>query len=130
MENKNNHKKIPNNPINKLALQKARAIAPKYCEQCGAMYQDSNFKLVQENPNSLIFHLKCNKCGSTYILNVVAPNPNILASQKSKVLLDLQDSSEFTKFAGQPPVKIDEALDVFNELQKTNIKDILKRLGK
>ena len=128
MKNKNklNKKQENKNPLSKLALSKARAIAPKYCEQCGTAYKDEDFHLVQEQPGSLTFHLKCHKCKNTYILNVMAPAPHLLASQKSKILLDITDKDELDKFAGKPAVSIDEALDVFNELQQHSIKDILE----
>ncbi len=130
MNTKNNPQKRNDNPLNKMALGKARAVAPKFCEQCGTAYKDSDFHLVQETQHSLIFHLKCSKCKSTYILNVSSPAPHLLASQKSKISLDLEDAKELTKFAGSSAISINEILDVYNELQKKDIRTIIKKLQK
>lgn len=109
------------------ALNDARAVAPKFCERCGGEYSDDSFKLVQKDKKHSIFHLKCTKCGNTYMLNVVAPAPNLMASQRSSLNIDLVSVQEMSKFAGKGAVTKDEALDIANTLKS---KDIIKLISK
>ncbi len=112
------------------ALNEARSVAPRFCEKCGSAYVDENFHLVQKNNNQSVFHLKCNHCGNTYILNVVSPGPNILASQRSSLNIDLSTPEEISKFAGKKSVQPDEVLDLFNLLKKSNLEKELSNLKK
>ncbi len=114
-----------NNEIKDQALNEARSVAPQYCEKCGSKYTDSSFKLVQKNNHQSVFHLKCQNCGNTYILNIVSPGPNIMASQRSSLNIDLRDASEMTKFAGKTAVSKDEALDVMNSIREADIEKLL-----
>lgn len=119
------------NAINKQnkdqALNEARSVAPRFCERCGGEYTDDSFNLVQKNKKHSIFHLKCAKCGNTYMLNVVSPAPNLMASQRSSINIDLKDVKEMSKFAGKSAVSKDEALDVFNALKDNNILDLITK---
>lgn len=108
------------------ALNEARAVAPKFCEKCGTQYKDEDFRLFQRNDKQSVFHLKCSKCNNTYILNVVAPGPNIIASQRSSLNIDLQDAKEMSKYAGKRAVSKDEALDVMNKIEKNDLEKILR----
>jgi hypothetical protein len=112
--------------IKNAALNEARMVAPKYCEKCGAQYLDESFRLVQKNEKQSVFHLKCPKCSNTYILNVVSPGPNVLASQRSSLNIDLKDAAEMSRFAGKGAVSKDEALDVMNQLQNNDLEKLLK----
>lgn len=126
MKTNSNYKKEKSQDTKNDALNEARAVAPKYCEKCGFEYSDDNFQLVQKNNNQAVFHLKCSKCGNTYILNVVSPSPNIMASQRSSLNIDLTEPDEMSKFAGKGAVSKDEALDIFNILKDTDIESLLK----
>lgn len=112
--------------IKEEALKEARAVAPRFCEKCGTEYLDNDFRLVQKNNKQSVFHLKCTKCQNTYILNVVSPSPNVLASQRSSLNIDLRDAREISKFAGKRAVSKDEALDVMNKITSGNLEELLK----
>jgi len=122
-------KKVKNqediNKVKEQALNEARAVAPKFCEKCGQQYSDESFNLVQKNSNQSVFHLKCPRCSNTYILNIVSPSPNVMASQRSNLNIDLKDAKEMSKFAGKKAVSKDEALDVMNQLETQDLEDIL-----
>lgn len=107
------------------ALNEAREVAPRFCEKCGQAYSDKDFNLVQKNAGQAVFHLKCSRCSNTYILNVVAPAPNIMASQRSSFNIDLKDAQEMSKFAGQKAVSKDEGLDIINLLQSQDLEKLL-----
>lgn len=112
--------------IKEKALREARAVAPKYCEKCGTKYEDHNYHLVKKDGNQSVFHLKCEKCSNTYILNIVSPGPNILASQRSSLNIDLNSPEEMSKFAGRKPISKDEVIDIYNLLNTEKIEDLLK----
>lgn len=126
MSTPNISNKINSNKIKDAALREARSVAPKYCEKCGERYSDENFHLVQKNDKQSVFHLKCSRCNNTYILNVVSPSPNVMASQRSSLNIDLRGPEEVEKFAGKDAVDQDEALDILNSLKKQDIEKILK----
>lgn len=113
--------------IKEEALNKARAVAPKYCERCGGQYTDDSFKLVQKNDKHSVFHLKCAKCANTYMLNVVSPAPNLMASQRSSLNIDLDNVKEMSKFAGKVAVSEDEALDIANTLKDADIAGLISK---
>ncbi|MBD3280084.1 hypothetical protein GF389_00985 [Candidatus Dojkabacteria bacterium] len=113
------------------ALKEARAVAPKYCEKCGTKYTDQNFNLVKKEKAQAVFHLKCSNCGNTYMLNVVAPAPHMMASQRSSVNIDVNSPEELTKFAGKGSVTRDEVIDIYQKLKTDDIESLLqKSIGK
>lgn len=125
-----NPQKLERENIEKIrqeALNDARTVAPKYCEKCGYKYKDDDFRLVKKDPKQTVFHLRCEQCTNTYILNIISPGPNIMASQRSNLNIDLQNVKEMTKYAGKKPVSRNEALDVLNTLKTENLERLLKK---
>jgi len=108
------------------ALKEARTVAPKFCEKCGTKYEDSNFNLVKKEHSQTVFHLKCPKCNNTYMLNVVAPAPHMMASQRSSINIDVNSPEELSKFAGRGSVSRDEVIDVYQKLKSYNLEELLK----
>ncbi|MBN1331346.1 hypothetical protein JW978_00470 [Candidatus Dojkabacteria bacterium] len=108
------------------ALKEARAVAPKYCEKCGTQYKDENFNLVKKEQNQAVFHLKCPNCNNTYMLNVVAPAPHMMASQRSSINIDVNSPEELSKFAGKGSVTRDEVIDIYQKLKSGDIEEFLR----
>jgi hypothetical protein len=101
-------------------LKNIKSVAPKHCDLCGHMYDEADFHLVKNQQQQTVIHLRCHNCGNSYMLNVYSPMAGVLGSSRSQLNLDLTQPDELSKFAGQEPVSINQALDGFNLLVKSD----------
>lgn len=105
-------------------------IAPKHCDNCGAKYNESDFKIIKSTPGGFVMHLRCQSCNNTYVLNVLNPGNGLVGTQRSPLNLDLVSDSEIQEFAGKDPVSRNDALDTYNYLSgKLHEQDLQKILG-
>ncbi len=103
-------------------------VAPKHCENCGNKYSETDFKVMKSTSVNTLLHLKCSSCGNTYMLNVVSPMQGMVGASRTPLNLDLQSSNEFSKFAGNKPTKIDEAIDIYEITAHENFSDFLSQI--
>jgi hypothetical protein len=106
------------------------SVAPKHCDNCGAKYSESDFKIIKNSNSNTVLHLKCSFCNNAYMLNVMSPVNGMVGTQRSAINIDLDGGDELQKFAGQDSIKIDEAIDVHTLLgENTEKKSMMKLLG-
>jgi hypothetical protein len=107
-------------------LQNIKKIAPKYCDNCGHMYNQNDFNVLKAQESNALLHLKCPSCGNTYVINAFVNNTGY-GSQRMPLVLDLEGSVEIEKFAESDVVSKDYAIDLFDLL---NSGEVEKRLAK
>lgn len=100
---------------NKNIINNLRKIAPKHCDQCGFRYNMSDFKVIRVVEESALIHLSCPSCGNTYVINAYINNSG-MGSKRIPLVIDLKDANEVEKFAEQPSVSKDDAIDLYNFL--------------
>lgn len=106
------------------------SVAPKHCDNCGAKYSETDFKVIKNGPASTVLHLKCTTCDNAYMLNVLSPMNGMVGAQRTPVNIDLEQGDEIQKFAGKETVDRNEAIDIHNllkpELDSEEIKKLLQ----
>jgi hypothetical protein len=105
-------------------------IAPKHCENCGNKYHEGDFKVMRSTNVNTLLHLKCSKCGNTYMLNVVSPMQGMMGASRMPLNLDLYSPAEVSKFAGVNPTDHDEAIDIFDALEPKKFSSFIKKITK
>lgn len=112
----------------KSSIKNIMEVAPKHCENCGHKYAEGDFKIMKNTNFNTLLHLKCSQCGSTYMLNVMNPVQGMIGASRMPVNLDISDSIEMAKFAGQTPVENDDAIDVYDLTDVDNFDNFLQEL--
>ncbi|MFH1182891.1 MAG: hypothetical protein V1690_01350 [Candidatus Moraniibacteriota bacterium] len=51
---------------------------PDKCLECGKTFKKKNADLLSEGESAFIFHLTCDNCGTSYILNIAVGRDGIL----------------------------------------------------
>lgn len=51
---------------------------PDKCLECGKTFKKKNADLLSEGENTFIFHLTCEDCGTSFILNIAVGRDGIL----------------------------------------------------
>jgi len=103
-------------------------IAPKHCENCGNKYESTDFKVMRSTSINTLLHLKCPKCGTTYMLNVVSPIQGMVGASRMPLNLDLYTSDEMSRFAGKSSTTKDEAISIFEQTDKLKFPEFLSKL--
>lgn len=111
---------MQNNSDQQNFIKNLLAVAPKHCDNCGAKYSESDFKIVKSSNVSTVLHLKCHTCNNAYMLNVLNPVNGMVNSQRTPVNIDLRNGEEIQKFAGKDSVSPNEAIDLYNKLKTIN----------
>ncbi len=105
-------------------------IAPKHCDNCGSKYTESDFKIIKSTPGGFVMHLRCQNCNNTYVLNVLNPGNGMVGTQRTPLNLDLVSDGEVQAFAGKDAVSKNDAIDIYNALNKKTTQQQLKQLLK
>lgn len=92
------------------------------CSVCGSQYNFSDIKVLEENANAFLTHLRCRKCGVA-LLSVVRISPNGLLA--TGMLTDL-NSKEAMKIETGEAVSADEILEAYEILENNELIDKLK----
>jgi hypothetical protein len=103
-------------------------IAPKHCDNCGAKYSEADFKVIRSTPQGIIMHLKCQNCQNTYVLNVLNPVNGMVGTQRAPLNLDLESDSELQHFAGKESISGNDALDIYQLLDKKLSREQLAKI--
>lgn len=106
--------------LNKDNQQAVKSLAPRHCDLCGNKYTESDFNVMRSTPQQTVIHLHCKSCGNSYMLNVFSPVNGFLGSSRAPINLDLTTAKELTMFAGRKPIAVDEALDAYNAIYKSD----------
>jgi hypothetical protein len=101
-------------------------VAPKHCDNCGAKYNESDFKVINSNNNNIVLHLKCNDCKNTYVLNVMNQPNGMVGAQRIPFNSDINSDFELEFFAGAEGVSPNEALDLLDQLDPNINKEKLQ----
>lgn len=96
-------------------LQNIKKIAPKFCDNCGHMYEQNDFSVLKAQESNALLHLKCPSCSNTYVINAFVNNMGY-GSQRMPLVLDLEGAEELEEFADSEVVSKDYAIDTFNLL--------------
>jgi hypothetical protein len=102
-------------------LKKLEGVVPKHCDRCGHKYHPHDMEVIKTDNNVTAIHVKCHNCKNNYILNMFSPMNGLMGTSKAQVNLDLSNSKEVVKFAGLESIDTDEALDAFNQINKTEL---------
>lgn len=120
---------MQNNEKNKQNfIKNLLAVAPKHCDNCGAKYLESDFKVIKSSSVNTVLHLRCKSCNNAYMLNVLNPASGMVGAQRTPVNIDLENKEELMKFAGKETVNRDEAIDIHEKLSSAMTEDALKKL--
>jgi len=104
-------------------------VAPKHCDNCGAKYEEIDFKVINSNNNNIVLHLKCHECQNTYVLNVMNQANGTMGAQRIPFNSDINTDIELEFFAGSEGVTTNEALDLLGQLDsKMNIEKLQELL--
>lgn len=85
-------------------------LTPKFCENCGAPYNDLDYKIVHENPVATVLLFHCNNCNNSYLVNIIKP-----AGIASRVGIntDLGSNDDLGRYIGKF-VTADQVIDIYN----------------
>jgi len=108
-------------------LRNVMAVAPKHCDNCGARYSESDFRVMKSTSTNVIMHLRCRNCNNVYMLNIMNPVNGMVGAQRIPLNIDLQDE-EISKYAGKPAITEDEALDLFDKIGSNIDQESLRKL--
>jgi len=103
-------------------------LAPKHCDNCGAKYNESDFKVINSNNNSIVLHLKCHECQNTYVLNVLNQPNGTLGAQRIPFNSDVNNDIEMDFFAGSDEVTTNQAIDIYRTLDPKTKKEDFRKL--
>lgn len=92
------------------------------CPVCSSQYNFSDVKVLEENANAFLTHLRCRKCGVA-LLSVVTISPSGLLA--AGMLTDL-NSEEAARLEGGEAVNTDEVLEIYEILEKDELINQLK----
>ena len=104
------------------------AVAPKHCDNCGAKYNETDFKVINSNNNNIVLHLKCHECQNTYVLNVMNQANGTMGAQRVPFNSDINNDPELEYFAGSESVTTNDALDLMDNLDAKATQEKLKQL--
>lgn len=107
----------PNNDRQKF-IKHFLTIAPKHCDNCGSKYTEADFKVIRSTPQGVVMHLKCQSCQNTYVLNILNPVNGMVGTQRAPLNLDLESDAELQHFAGKEAINKNDALDIYQLLDK------------
>jgi len=121
----NNKIKQQNNNLH----QMVRNILAKFCDECGASYQDDDLKIIQKDNSGVMVHLSCKNCGKTNLATIIKP---LGIANRMPIKTDLKPD-EINKYAGKEAVSSDDLLDIYEWCKKAtiskNIEDCLKEIN-
>lgn len=121
---------MPNNNNNidqQNLLRNILAVAPKHCDNCGAKYDESDFRIMKTTNTSVVMHLRCRSCNNVYMINIMNPINGMVGAQRIPLNIDLVDE-ELQKYAGKSSVTSDDALDLFNKISSNSDQESIRRL--
>ena len=119
---------MPNNNINQQELlRNVLSVAPKHCDNCGAKYDESDFRVMKTTQTSVILHLRCRSCNNVYMLNIMNPINGMVGAQRIPLNIDLVDE-ELNRYAGRTSVTADDALDLFDKIGTNTDQDTLRKI--
>jgi len=103
-------------------------LAPKHCDNCGAKYDEGDFKVINSNNSSIVLHLKCHECQNTYVLNVLNQPNGTLGAQRMPFNSDVNTDIEMDYFAGSEGVSDNNAIDAYRNLDISLTKEEFQKL--
>ena len=118
----------PNQQINRQFIRSIKKAVPKHCSNCGHKYTENDLTLIQKDEYAAVFHLTCQKCKESYLINVVSPFGNLQGSSRLPLKLDISSAEEARKFIGKNSVSSDDVLNLHELLEKLKNAEDLKNL--
>lgn len=115
---------------NQSLLKSIKSAIPKHCSNCGFKYKDRNLTLIQSDDYAAIFHLTCENCQESYLINVVSPLGVLQGSSRIPVKVDITSAKEAKQFIGTRSVSSDDVLNAYGALKRISSAKELSELLK
>jgi hypothetical protein len=82
------------------------------CPICDSRYHANEMRVIEENSNGHLLHIRCHKCKSCVIAVVISNNMGV----NSVTLITDLGSSDFVKFKNSDPISVNDILDLHSGL--------------
>jgi len=104
-------------------------LSPKFCENCGNKYGETDLNVINKGETGVIAHLKCAKCGNTYILNIINQPGGIMGASRVPFNTDLSFEEIELYVKDKKQISLDDILATYNYLQSSKLKKDIKELA-
>lgn len=88
---------------------------PDKCLECGKTLKKKNADLLSEKANNFVFHLTCENCGSSFILNVVLGKEGVLTI----VTLTDAGKEDLDKLRNGKLISADDVIEAYMALKQS-----------
>lgn len=111
-------------------LKRNTSIVPKYCDNCGAIYQDHSLQVLGSKQGTVSCRIHCESCSGTHLLTVAIPVNGVGVATRAPMNVDLTSREEFSKFASKGAVAGNEAIESYRLLSEMrDMQDFIRAIN-